>query len=222
MEESFFRSNYVVVDFETTGLTERDWPVSMGWTIITKDGRILQSNGVYIKLPRRARIGYYQGGAFEIHRIHWKTIREYGVLPRVALHLLYDSLADVPDPYPTREKFKFAAQNVAFDWPFFKKLHRMAGWGDDGRPLLDYHLVDIPTLGHALLGVGGSKKLSEALDIKIKLAHVAKLDAEMTARMLVKLLVLEKYRRQQAGPDGGADEVYPHVDFENGEKLPVS
>ncbi len=219
MEESFFRSNYVVVDFETTGLTEKDWPISMGWTIITKDGRILQSNQLLIKLPLKARLRYYSGEAFEIHRIHWKTARRLGVSPEAALHIFYESLDNIPDPYPIEKKYKFAAHNVAFDWKFFRKLHAMAGWR---RTLLGYHLVDIPTLGHALLGISGSKKLSEALGVTNKAPHVARLDALMSAQMLVKLLILEKTRRQAAEPAGGADEVYPYVDFENGEKLPVS
>ncbi len=188
------------IDFETTGLDVRkDYAVALGWSVINRDGRIFGPYEVILKVPRRAIFRYYKGEAYKIHRIDMRTSREEGLTPREAVMVLRASVLTVlSDEVPTTPGLdgspddltlnlaKLAAQNIAFDYPFLKRLYEDAKVNFP----FDYHCIDVPTLGYALTGLDGSMQLADAFDIVVEETHrhSAAWDSSVTAQTLVKLL----------------------------------
>lgn len=182
----------LVFDFETTGLdVRRDYAVALGWSVINREGRIFGPYEVILKVPRRAIFRYYKGEAYNMHKISMKTSREEGLTPREAVMVLRASvltvLSDEGEPnILTLNLTKLAAQNIAFDYPFLKRLY------EDARASFpfDYHCIDVPTLGYALTGIEGSMALADAFDIIVEETHrhSAAWDSSVTAQTLLKLL----------------------------------
>ena len=185
----------LVFDFETTGLDVRkDYAVALGWTVITREGKLFGPYDIVLKVPRRAFFRYYKGKAYNMHKITYAHSRRAGLTPREAVRVLKASvltvLSDevgigVPDLL-TLNLAKLAAQNIAFDYPFLKRLYEDARFSFP----FDYHCIDVPTLGYALTGLEGSMQLADAFEIVVEETHrhSAAWDSSVTAQTLVKLL----------------------------------
>lgn len=199
-------TNYLILDFETTGLDCKDWPIQIGYCILKPNGEITSPMEQIIRLPLKARLRYYRSEAYRIHKITWKSTRDWGGYPDGVITMLHSYCAGNIGAQDWPKTVKIAGQNIGFDWMFLKKLYRMSekesrrlGFPIKKNPF-DYHLIDIPTLGYELVGEGSSGKLEKKLlldenlidhrihSILKRVSHNAAWDAYRSALVLRELL----------------------------------
>lgn len=190
-------------DFETTGLdARRDYPHQLAITVLTptkhgRDYEVSDRDSWRIRVPRSVRFfrrrAYY--GAMAVHRIPPGVLHNVGEDVRtVAKEVSQMAAAHAI----TGGKVMLAAQNLAFDAGFMRRLFDLGGF----RYPFGYHGVDLTGLAVMLLGTHRFKDTVKALGVKERTAHDAQGDADMLADCLIALARHGRFERHTLANTG--------------------
>lgn len=183
---------YAVIDFETTGLEPtKDYPIQLGWVLVEDNGKnvfmLNKPKSVRIKTPLSRSV--YHNAAWRVHGIPYETTAA-GYSPEEAFKFFSG------DVYKAKPQDRLgvptvAGHNVSFDFAFLKRLNQLAG--DYVFPY-DYHLMDTATLGMLFYGVRALDSIVKlaGVDYDWRMRHDAKVDVEITAKVLMHFLNLRR------------------------------